>query len=104
MDVKPPPFQLLVDEHGAGLYRFLVASVGPAHAASPTPVLPGDEDRDLWEAVARLPQRQREALTLRFLGDLSYASIADVLGGNENAARQNVHKGLARLRKEFGCE
>ena len=31
-DVSLPPFQTLLDEHGADVYRFLVASVGPVDA------------------------------------------------------------------------
>jgi RNA polymerase sigma factor (sigma-70 family) len=32
MRVHPPPFEALIDAHAAELYRFLVASVGPAEA------------------------------------------------------------------------
>ena len=69
------------------------------HAPDP-PTAPVDADGDLWEAVARLPDKQRGAIALRFLGDLPYAEIAAALDCSEAAARQNVRAGLAGLRAE----
>ena len=50
--------------------------------------------------MAELPDKQRGAVTLRYLGDLPYADIGVALGCSEAAARQNVRAGLAALRKE----
>ena len=58
-------------------------------------------DAELWGRVARLPEKQRAAVTLRYLGDLVYADIADVMAISEPAARQNVRAGLATLRREL---
>ena len=58
-------------------------------------------DDELWSAVARLPDKQRHAVVLRFVGDLPYADIGDVAGTSEAAARQNVRAALARLREEL---
>ena len=58
-------------------------------------------DAELWGRVAGLPEKQRAAVTLRFLGDLAYADIAAVMGISEPAARQNVRAGLASLRKDL---
>ena len=158
-----PPFQQLLDEHGASLHRFCVAQAGPVHgpdcfqetllaalraypelrsttnlrgwlftiahhkvldhhravARRPVAALVGDgigagrsgapvpeaspaaaTDHELWSAVAALPDKQRGAVALRFLGDLPYADIAAALGCSEAAARQNVRAGLASLRTE----
>jgi RNA polymerase sigma factor (sigma-70 family) len=57
-------------------------------------------DDALWHRVGALPPRQRVAVALRFACDLSYAEIARVDGGSEEAARRNVHAGLTRLRQE----
>jgi RNA polymerase sigma factor (sigma-70 family) len=54
----------------------------------------------LWSQVAQLPDKQRTAVALRFLGDLSHAEIGETMGISEAAARRNVHEGLQRLRKE----
>ncbi len=56
---------------------------------------------DVWAQVARLPDKQRTALALRFVTDAAYAEIAAVMDTSEEAARRNVHEGLKRLRKEY---
>lgn len=154
MAVDLPPFQHLLDAHGADLHRFCVAQAGPHdgpdcfqetvvaalraypdlrddrnlrgwlftiahrkvidhHRATnrrPIPVGAVPEraelgganaaEDDVWGAVADLPEKQRGAVALRYLGDLAYAQIAAILGCSEAAARQNVRAGLASLRPE----
>ncbi|MEO9117697.1 MAG: sigma-70 family RNA polymerase sigma factor [Solirubrobacteraceae bacterium] len=55
----------------------------------------------VWTEVAALPAKQREAVGLRFLADLSHADVAQVMGTTVEAARRNVFEGLKRLRMEF---
>ncbi len=75
----------------------VVADSDPA--ADPTDrVLAGDGE--LWAEVAALPDKQRTAVALRYVADLSHAEIGDVMGTSEEAARRSVHEGLTRLRKE----
>ena len=50
--------------------------------------------------VAALPDKQRTAVALRFLGDLSHAEIGAAMSTSEAAARRNVHEGVRRLRKD----
>jgi len=56
-------------------------------------------DRAIWSAVAALPDRQRAAVALRFIGDLSHREIAAAIGCSEEASRQSLHDGLATLRR-----
>jgi RNA polymerase sigma factor (sigma-70 family) len=56
-------------------------------------------DRAIWSAVAALPDRQRAAVALRFIGDLSHREIATAIGCSEQASRQSLHDGLATLRR-----
>jgi RNA polymerase sigma factor (sigma-70 family) len=58
-------------------------------------------DAELWSRVAALPTKQRAAVTLRYLGDMSYAEIALVVESSEAATRQSVRTGLESLRKEL---
>lgn len=55
-------------------------------------------------AVAALPERQREALFLRYYADLDYAAIADALGvrrGTVSATLNHAHEALREaLQKE----
>lgn len=64
-------------------------------------VVSPEQDDELWRAVAMLPDKQRHAVVLRFVGDLPYAEIAELAGTSEPAARQNVRAAIARLRKEL---
>ena len=56
-------------------------------------------DGDLWAAVRALPEKQRAAVTLRFVSDLSHREIGRVLDCSDAAARRSVHEGLKRLRE-----
>jgi RNA polymerase sigma factor (sigma-70 family) len=56
-------------------------------------------DDGLWEAVGELPERQRSAVMLRYVGDLPHREIAAAIGCSEEAARRSLHEGLKKLRK-----
>jgi RNA polymerase sigma factor (sigma-70 family) len=58
----------------------------------------------LAEALQRLPRRQREAIALRFLSDLSEAETAAALGIGTGSVKTHVHRGLGRLRELLGDE
>jgi RNA polymerase sigma factor (sigma-70 family) len=58
-------------------------------------------DPGLWEAVGKLPPKQRAAVVLRFVSDLPFRQVGRILDISEVAARQNVHEGIAHLRKEY---
>jgi len=62
------------------------------------PLMNGGEP-ELWREVAALPAKQRAALLLRFAGDLAYREIGEAMESTEEAARQNVHEGLRKLRE-----
>jgi RNA polymerase sigma factor (sigma-70 family) len=73
-------------------------------ADAETGVAPGQDgaaarDEALWRAVHELPERQRSAVVLRFVGDLSHRDIAAAIGCSEEAARRSLHEGLNKLRK-----
>ena len=61
--------------------------------------VPEPADDDLWRAVRRLPPKQRAAVVLRFVNDLSHREIAEVLESSEDAARRSLHEGLKALRE-----
>jgi RNA polymerase sigma factor (sigma-70 family) len=51
------------------------------------------------EALKALPQRQREALVLRYYGDLSEAQIAEAMGISQGAVKSHASRGMAALRQ-----
>lgn len=58
---------------------------------------------ELRRAVAELPTRQREVVSLRIDGELPFAEIGAALGITENAAKVSFHLGLKRLRERLGA-
>lgn len=63
--------------------------------------VPGSTDHDLWNALARLPDRQRQAVAYHHLGGLPYADVADILGGTADAARRAASDGIQALRTTY---
>lgn len=62
---------------------------------------PGDRhaDRDLLvRALARLPERRRRVVVLRYLLDLGEREVADDLGISVGAVKSAASRGLAQLR------
>ncbi|HVY08645.1 MAG TPA: sigma-70 family RNA polymerase sigma factor [Mycobacteriales bacterium] len=57
-----------------------------------------DDRIDLYAALAKLPKRQRESVVLRYLGDLSEAQTADVMGCSIGSVKTHSSRGLAALR------
>ena len=49
-------------------------------------------------ALAELPARQREALVLRYYGDLSEVEIAEAMGCSRGAVKSHTARGMAALR------
>jgi RNA polymerase sigma factor (sigma-70 family) len=49
-------------------------------------------------ALALLPPRQRQAVVLRFYGDLPVAEVARAMGCRPGTAKAHLHQGLAALR------
>jgi RNA polymerase sigma factor (sigma-70 family) len=57
-----------------------------------------DGNEDLRAAVDALPPKQRHAVIYRYLADLPYAEVAELLDCSEPAARRNAADGIAKLR------
>ncbi|CAN5542932.1 sigma-70 family RNA polymerase sigma factor [soil metagenome] len=71
----------------------------PAHRADPA-----SRDPDLWDAVARLPDKQRLAVAYHHIAGLPFAEIAPLLGNSPAAARRAAADGIAALRTQYKDE
>jgi RNA polymerase sigma factor (sigma-70 family) len=77
------------------------APVGEVPEVPATLGVPGAEDGDLWQAVAALPDKQRQAVAYHYVAGLAYAEIAGILGGTTDAARRAAADGIKNLRKTY---
>lgn len=60
------------------------------------------EHQEVLRALRRLPDRQREVLTLRYWSGLSEAQIAQALGISAGAVKSNASRGIHRLAEILG--
>jgi len=60
-----------------------------------------DRDDALAAALRALPDKQRLAVACRYLADMAYRDIAELLGSNEAAARRSAADGIAALRRVY---
>lgn len=58
-----------------------------------------DHDDGLWDAVASLPDKQRLAVAYRFVADLSYRQVGELLETSEAAARRSAFEAVRKLRE-----
>jgi RNA polymerase sigma factor (sigma-70 family) len=86
-----------IDAHRARRRRPEPVAGAGTQASEPA----ADGEPALWALVRALPPKQRAAVAHRFVSDLRYAEIGELLDCSEEAARQSVHAGLEKLRKEW---
>ena len=56
------------------------------------------ERLDLQRALTGLPKRQRDAVVLRYIADLSEADVAALLGCSPGTVKSHLNRGTSRLR------
>ncbi|HVT65982.1 MAG TPA: sigma-70 family RNA polymerase sigma factor [Mycobacteriales bacterium] len=64
---------------------------------------PSDDRLDLYAALSKLPKRQRESVVLRYLGDLSEAQTADLMGCSIGSVKTHSSRGLAALKQALAA-
>ena len=62
------------------------------------------ERQDLWDAIGRLPRRQRAVVVLRYLEDRTEAETAQLLGCSVGTVKSQCAKALAKLRLDAALE
>jgi len=60
-----------------------------------------DSHPEVWQAVSRLPDKQRQSIAYHYLGGLTFKEVAEILGGSADAARRAAHDGIRTLRITF---
>ena len=90
--------------HRAKSHRDKIALIAPedTESAEATALL-GEANREVLQALRRLPARQREAVVLRYYLDMSEAQAAQVMRVSRGTVKSATSRGiaaLARLLKE----
>jgi RNA polymerase sigma factor (sigma-70 family) len=75
--------------------RAVKRSVAPPTTLSPQV----ERDLDLRQGLAALPDRQRQAILLRYLADLDIPAVALAMGCSPGTVKAHVARGLAALRQ-----
>ncbi len=79
-------------------------TANPADFPEPIASVLGDsEERDLLaDAIAQLPESQREAVYLRYFGDLTYEEIAAAINSTTASVHGLLQRARVNLSKKFG--
>jgi RNA polymerase sigma-70 factor (ECF subfamily) len=62
---------------------------------------PDGPTSEFWDEVRHLPRRQAEAVTLRYVEDLTVAEISEILQIAEGSVRALLFQGRERLRRQL---
>jgi len=96
---------VLVNRHRSLLRR---ARVEAKHLVARThaPTIPevGEDGVVVWQALKKLPGREREVLILRYYEDMPQAEIATAVGIPVGTVKSLTHRALGRLREVLGPE
>jgi RNA polymerase sigma-70 factor (sigma-E family) len=101
--------QTVVNRSRSVLRRRVVAdkyapTPGPDEPSAEHGALARLEGDRVMAALRKLPERQREALVLRYYGDLSEADIAAAMKVSKGAVKSHTHRGMAALRAMLEAE
>jgi RNA polymerase sigma-70 factor (sigma-E family) len=73
-------------------------------ASAEDDALAREAQRDMMDAVRRLPRRQRECVVLRYWADLTEAEIASTLGISAGSVKTHSHRALAALGRSLEAQ
>ena len=81
-------------------------AVGQVHAAhgADAPVVARTVADAVRRALADLPEAERRAVELAYLGGHSYRAVATMLGEPEGTVKSRIRHGLARLRTALAAQ
>ena len=65
---------------------------------------PDEGNSSLWEAVSRLPDKQKDAVLLVYAEGLSHSQASEILGVAETTISWHLHEARKRLKSIMGSE
>jgi RNA polymerase sigma factor (sigma-70 family) len=64
-------------------------------------VIRSERSTALSRSIRALPEGERELLRLRYLGEMSFSELAQVLSKNEDAVKKSLYRLLERLQRQL---
>ena len=90
-------FAPVADPEGEASFDF-----ADPHAEAPTTAAMREEDRErLWGALDSLPEAERTALVLTYVGGMTHAAVATALEVPRQTVTARIRRGLEKLRGSF---
>jgi RNA polymerase sigma-70 factor (ECF subfamily) len=77
-----------------------LADVSPTAADR---LVQGEREREVREAIGRLPEKQRATLILKVYHELSHEEVARILGSTVGTVKANLFHAVGNLRKLMGA-
>lgn len=68
-------------------------------AIEPPPVEANEQVQALYDALGLLPETQREAIVLHWIGGFSFQEVGGIVGASTSAVKVRAHRGYQRLRE-----
>jgi RNA polymerase sigma-70 factor (sigma-E family) len=97
-DPEPYVRRIMVNTYASWWRRRWNGEV-PSDELPETPAPAATEERtDLWQALGRLPRKQRAVVVLRYYDDLTEAETARLLGCSVGTVKSQTNKAFAKLR------
>lgn len=80
------------------------AAVGVAARLESDPYFDGDEtERQLQEAVASLPDKQRQVFNLKYFEEMKYEDMSELLGTSVGALKASYHHAVKKISDFFAA-
>ena len=98
-DPEPYVRRIIINTYSSWWRRRWNSEQPSAHLPESTTSGGATEERtDVWQALQRLPRRQRAVVVLRYYEDLTEAETARVLGCSTGTVKSQTSKAFAKLR------
>lgn len=85
--------------HTIAIRSFLRRALDPTQALSPDDAIAADDE--LMEAIAALPESQREVVVLHYLADLPVAEVAVRIGVAQGTVKSRLARARATMQQAF---
>jgi RNA polymerase sigma-70 factor (sigma-E family) len=97
-DPEPYVRKIIVNTYASWWRRRWNGEEPSAELPETATLLAAEERTDVWQALQRLPRRQRAVVVLRYYEDLTEAETARILGCTTGTVKSQTSKAFAKLR------